>query len=119
MGHLYSRCKNELKKTIISFKKNNRVINKTTNYYQKWKTIRRLNEKEFVKQNKGDNWAVRKPLHKDTYYGLVNILNKKTVSFSTALDNVKNITNKSLRKKIESLQKQGLDKKKLQNFSKI
>ena len=112
-------AKNELKKTIISFKKNNRVINKTTNYYQKWKKQSDGSmKKEFVKQNKGDNWAVRKPLHKDTYYGLVNILNKKTVSFSTALDNVKNITNKSLRKKIESLQKQGLDKKKITEFFK-
>lgn len=112
-------AKKELNHTIVSFKKNNRVINKTVNYYQKWeKQPDGSMKKVFVKQNKGDSWAIRKPLHKDTVSGLVNIRYKKSVSLSTALDNVENIINKSLRKKIEQLQKQGLDNKKITKFFK-
>lgn len=112
-------AKNELQKIVVSFKKNNRVINKTVNHYQKWeKQADGSMKKVFVKQTKGDSWAIRKPLHKDTVSGLVNIRDKKTVSLSVALDNVENIVNKSLKKKIKELLAKGFDKKKTIKFFK-
>ncbi len=112
-------AKNELHKIIVSFKKNNRVINKTVNLYQKWeKQSDGSMKKVFVKQTKGDSWAIRKPLHKDTVSGLVNLRNKKEVSFSVALHDAENIVNKSLRNKIKELQSGGFDKKKVTKFFK-
>lgn len=112
-------AKNEIHKIVVSFKQNNRVINKTVNYYQKWeKQEDGSMKKVFVKQTKGDSWAIRKPLHKDTVSGLVNIRYKKTVSFSSALNDVKNIVNKSLRRKIKELQEQGFDKKRITKYFK-
>ena len=63
-------AKNTLYDIVVSFKQNLRVINKTINYYQAWKkdadgTL----TKELVKQTKGDNWAVRKPMHTPMAYG--------------------------------------------------
>ena len=61
-------AKRKLNHTIVSFKKNNRIINKTVNYYQKWeKQSDGSMKKVFVKQNKGDN-GLLKPLHKDTVW---------------------------------------------------
>ena len=112
-------AKNELYKIIVSFKKNNRVINKTVNQYQKWeKQADGSMKKVFVKQTKGDSWAIRKSLHKDTVSGLVNLRDKKLVTLSAALDNTEDIVNKSLRKKIKELQSEGYDKKKINKFFK-
>lgn len=64
-------AKKELNHTVVSFKKNNRVINKTVNYYQKWvKQPGGSMKKMLVKQEKGDSWAIRKPLHVPMPYGL-------------------------------------------------
>ncbi len=62
----------ELDKLVISFKKNNRIINKTTNKYLKWKETNGKLSKQKVSQ-KGTNWAIRKSMHKDTVSGLVNL----------------------------------------------
>lgn len=67
-------AKNKLTQIIVSFKKNTRIINKTKNYYQKW--IEQPDEsyrKGLVVQTKGDHWAIRKPLHKETVSGKVDI----------------------------------------------
>jgi CRISPR-associated endonuclease Csn1 len=46
-----------------------RVINKTTNKYQVYE-----NGKKILKlQEKGDSWAIRKPLHKEFVFGKVNL----------------------------------------------
>lgn len=67
-------AKEALEQIVVSFKQNNRVINKSVNYYQKWEQqTNGLMKKVFVKQTKGDNWAIRKPLHKDTVSGKVNL----------------------------------------------
>lgn len=111
--------KEELPKIIVSFKKNNRVINKTVNKHQKWeKQADGSIKKVLVTQTKGDSWAIRKPLHKDTVSGLVNLREKKSVALSAALNNVDNIVNKSLKKKIKELQNQGFDKKKIVKYFK-
>lgn len=103
-------AKEKLETTIISFKQNLRVINKTVNYYQKFDD----GKKVIMKQEKGENWAIRKALHKDTVSGLVKIQKIKEVSLSNAIDDWENIAqNKSLRNKIKKLFAEGNDKKKI------
>ncbi len=75
-------------------------------------------KKAYVEQTKGDHWAIRKPLHKETVSALVNLQMKKTVNLSVALDNSKDIVNKLLRKKIEELKSEGFEKKQIQKYFK-
>jgi CRISPR-associated endonuclease Csn1 len=95
------------------------VINKSVNYYQ---VIKKDSDggisKELVKQTKGENWAIRKPMHKDTVSGLVQLRFKKTVSISAALDNWKMIVDKELKNQIKELVDKNWDKKKLVKFFK-
>lgn len=65
-------AKNGLEKIIVSFKQNLRVINKATNYYEKYIDRDGVSKKEKVKQE-GKNWAIRKPLHKEFVYAKVNL----------------------------------------------
>jgi CRISPR-associated endonuclease Csn1 len=113
-GNFTVDARNELEKIIVSFKQNLRVINKSVNYYQRYID----GEKVVDKQTKGDNWAIRKPLHKDTVSGLVRLRKTKTVSLNAALDNYLDIVDKSLRKHIISLVSQNYDKKKLVRYFK-
>lgn len=93
-----------LQSTVVSFKKNLRVINKTVNYYQHWEEGNDGKQKKvFIKQTKGDNWAIRKPMHKDTVSGLVSLERRKIVRLSLALDKWQNITDRRLRSKIREL----------------
>lgn len=62
-------AQNELEKTVVSFKQNLRVINKTVNYHQRYVDGKKVMDKQI----KGDNWAIRKPLHKETVYGKVDL----------------------------------------------
>ena len=79
--------KDELDKIVISFKQNLRVINKTTNKYESYKDENgnlRIGKdgkpkKDLITQTKGDSWAIRKPMHKDTVSGLVSLRKKKEV----------------------------------------
>lgn len=61
-----------LENIIVSFKQNLRVINKATNFYEKWVNKDGVKTKEIVEQ-KGVNWAIRKPMHKDTVSGKVDL----------------------------------------------
>ena len=111
--------KDVLQSTIVSFKKNNRVINKTVNHYQAWeKQENGSMKKEFKKQVTGDNWAIRKALHKDTVSGLVNLKLKKSIALSAAVELVENIVDKDLREKIKELMSAGNDKKNILKFFK-
>lgn len=111
--------KETLNGIVVSFKQNLRVINKTVNHYQ---VIKRDVDggvsKELVKQTKGENWAIRKPMHKDTVSGLVQLRLKKIVSISTALDNWKMIVDKELKNKLKELVAKNWNKKKLVRFFK-
>lgn len=65
-------AKNALEKIVVSFKQNTRVINKATNYYEKF--IKKNGEKvKGVVKQEGINWAIRKPLHKETVSGKVQL----------------------------------------------
>lgn len=86
-----------LQSIIVSFKQNLRVINKTANYYT---TI--VNGKhEVVPQTKGDSWAIRKALHKETVFGEVNLQLKKKVKVKEAIANPNSIVNRELKAKIK------------------
>ena len=113
-GNFTVDARNELEKIIVSFKQNLRVINKSVNYYQRFVD----GKKVIDKQTGGENWAIRKPLHKDTVSGLVRLRKTKTVSLNAALDNYLDIVDKSLRKHIISLVSQNYDKKKLVRYFK-
>ena len=65
-------AKNNLDKIIVSFKQNLRVINKATNYYEKYVEKDGIKTKERVEQT-GTNWAIRKPMHKETVSGKVDL----------------------------------------------
>ena len=103
-----------LENIIVSFKQNLRVINKSTNKYQRYED----GVKKFVIQTKGNNWAIRKPLHKETVFGRVNLQSKKIVNISTALDNWQMIVDKEVRNKIKQLFNENFDKKQIQAYFK-
>ncbi|WP_445431047.1 type II CRISPR RNA-guided endonuclease Cas9 [Chryseobacterium indoltheticum] len=65
-------AKNNLDKIIVSFKQNLRVINKATNYYEKYVEKDGIKTKERVEQT-GTNWAIRKPMHKETVSGKIDL----------------------------------------------
>ncbi|CAM3165446.1 type II CRISPR RNA-guided endonuclease Cas9 [Chryseobacterium flavum] len=65
-------AKHYLESIIVSFKQNLRVINKATNYYEKYVEKDGAKNKERVEQT-GINWAIRKPMHKDTVSGKVDL----------------------------------------------
>ena len=68
-------AKESLEHIVVSFKQNLRVINKATNYYEKWEEKNGVLVKKKVKQE-GTNWAIRKPLHKETISGKI-LLDRK------------------------------------------
>lgn len=105
-------AQNSLENIVVSFKQKLRVINKTVNKYQRYEN----GKKVFAIQTQGDNWAIRKPMHKETVAGIVNLRFKKEVSLSVAIDNWEMLVDKSLKTKIKQLINEGFDKKKIQKF---
>lgn len=111
-------ARNALEKIIVSFKQNLRVINKTKNKYKKWDDKEGLKVLAIQTQTKGESWAIRKPMHKDTVSGLIRLRKKKMVSLGVALESITDIVDKDLRKHIESLWQSGYDKAKLIKYFK-
>lgn len=89
----------ELDKIVVSFKQNLRVINKTTNKYLAYESGKKI----LKSQTKGDSWAIRKPLHKDTVFARVSLQRIKKVKLSEALKNLDNIVDKGLRNEIRRI----------------
>ena len=101
-----------LQDIIVSFKQNLRVINKTTNHYQHYEN----GKKTMIPQTKGDSWAIRKPMHKETVSGEVNLREIKTVTLKEALKNPKTIVEKDLKKKLKELLAQNLNEKQIKKY---
>ncbi|QEC52783.1 CRISPR-associated endonuclease Csn1 [Anseongella ginsenosidimutans] len=112
-----SEAKTAMENIVVSFKQNLRVINKATNRYEKWVERDGVKVKE-VRAQKGVNWAIRKPLHKDTVAGLVLLRRRKIVSLNAALETVNEIADRELRKEIQSMQLKGLDRKQITKYFK-
>ena len=103
---------NALQGVIVSFKQNLRVINKTTNRYQHYND----GKKVMVSQRKGDSWAIRKPMHKETVFGEVNLRDIKTVTLKEVLKNPNSIVEKDFKKKLKELLGQNLNEKQIRNY---
>ena len=101
-----------LENIIVSFKQNLRVINKSSN-----RSIRFVDgKKQMVPQKQGDNWAIRKSLHKATVFGEVNLRKKKFVNLTYALQHVDDIVEKDLRTKLRELRQEGKDEKQIKKY---
>ncbi len=101
-----------LEQIIVSFKQNLRIINKATNRYQHYKN----EKKTLIRQIKGDNQAIRKPMHKDTVFGEVNLRKVKKVSLNEAIKEPQNIVEKELRRQILTLLDLKYDAKKIKKY---
>lgn len=113
-----TETKNQLEKTVISFKQNLRVINKANNKFWSYKDEKgNLNldkngksVKKLRKQIKGNNWAVRQPLHEETISGIVDLpwvkaekgkftfATRKTLDKSFDLKKIEKITDTGIQK---------------------
>jgi CRISPR-associated endonuclease Csn1 len=111
-------AKFKLETIVVSFKQNLRVINKATNKYEKWVEKNGTKTKALVQQTKGDSWAIRKSMHQDTVAGLVKLRKKKDTTLNTAIDEPRNIVNKSLKKEILNRMAEKQDKKDIVKYFK-
>lgn len=106
--------RNEIETMVSSFKSDIRVIKKTVNYYQTWKLdLSGKLTKQSIKQTKGDSWAITKSLHQASTSGQVSLQLRKLVSLSVAIDSHDQIINRELKKDIEELKKGGIEKNKI------
>ncbi len=101
-----------LESMIVSFKQNLRIINKTTNHYFRYQNGKKVQ----CVQETGDCWAIRKPMHKETVYGEINLRKITTVPLKSALENPQRIVEKDLKKKIKELLQQGLNEKQIKKY---
>lgn len=110
--------RSELEKVVVSFKQNLRVINKTTNRYESYKDENgnlRIGKdgkpkKDFISQTKGDSWAIRKPMHKETVSGKVDLPRIKVPKGKTLTATRKSIDMSYNSKTIESITDTGIQK---------
>ena len=100
--------KNKLETTVISFKQNLRVINKTVNKYQRWENENGKMKKNMIKQTKGDSWAIRKPLHKDTVSGKIDLKGVKVGKDKILTATRKNLDTSFTLKVIEKITDTGI-----------
>ena len=105
--------KNILENIVVSFKQNQRVINKTTNAFQHFDEN---GKKTFVKQGKGDSWAIRKSMHKDSVFGEINLRKVKSVSLNEAIKVPERILNKKIKEKILELKNTKVDAKNIKKY---
>ena len=98
-------CKEALANVVVSFKQNTRVINKTTNLYEKFVDGKKVK----VAQTKGDSRAIRKPLHADTVNGKVFLKRLKAtpVPIAQALQNIDFVADAGIKAKLKARIKEG------------
>lgn len=108
-------ARKSLEHIIVGFKQNLRVINKSSNTYQ---CFDEHGIKVLKKQVHGDNLAIRKPMHKDTAFGSVNLRRVKEARLSVALDAPSMIVDKKMKKKVLELMSYKYDKKGIERYFK-
>ena len=108
-AHFTQEVRAALEGIVVSFKQNLRVINKATNYYERWVEENGKYIKKMVKQE-GTNWAIRKPLHEETISGEIYLdreeitkndiltATRKTVDSSFDEKRIKKITDTGIQK---------------------
>ncbi|HRO75711.1 MAG TPA: HNH endonuclease domain-containing protein [Crocinitomicaceae bacterium] len=102
-------AKKALENIVVSFKQNTRVINKATNYYEKYVEKNGEKVKGIVKQE-GTNWAIRKPLHKETVSGKVQLHRIKVAKGKILTATRKSLDSTFNEKTIESITDTGIQK---------
>nr|WP_314840313.1 type II CRISPR RNA-guided endonuclease Cas9 [uncultured Flavobacterium sp.] len=102
------KAEDQLDRTIISFKQNTRVINKTVNKYQAWKEEDGAMKKVTLKQTKGDNWAIRKPMHAETVSGKVFLkrIKQSHITIANAIEQIELIVDNEVKKQLTEKIKQ-------------
>lgn len=103
-------AKAALEQVVVSFKQNLRVINKATNYYEKWEKQADGSMKKVKIEQKGVNWAIRKPLHKETVSGLVKLNRIKLGKGEILTATRKTLDTTFTQKNIESITDLGIQK---------
>ena len=104
-----------LQDIVVSFKHYIRVINKASNYYEHYDE----NGKKVTVAQKGESmWAIRKPMHQNTYYGHVNLRRVKEIALKMALENPNTIVNKDLKHLVKTLMGEGMNKTQILDFFK-
>lgn len=88
-----------LQTTVVSFKQDRRVINKTNNKTWGYKLIDG-NWKKILRKQEGKNWAIRKPMHKQTVYGKINMATPKGKVATAVRTSLSEITT---RKRLEAI----------------
>ena len=101
-----------LENMVVSFKQNLRVINKTTNHYQ----VIEDGKKVVKTQTKGDSWAIRRSMHKDTVFGEVNLKRIKEVGINEAFKEPQRIVDKELKAKMLAMKQLGFDLKRVKQY---
>ncbi|WP_417889166.1 type II CRISPR RNA-guided endonuclease Cas9 [Xanthomarina gelatinilytica] len=97
-----------LQNTIVTFKQNLRVINKTVNRYNKTP-----NKNKFEKQNTDNgqkqNWSIRRSLGKGTFYSKIDVGKRENKQLITNAEffyhNIDAIVNSELRSQIREIKK--------------
>ena len=102
-------CKEKLNSIIVSFKQNLRIITKTNNQYWKWVEENGEKTKKLCKQT-GTNWAIRKPLHKETVSGIVELKHIKVPKGKILTATRKNLDSTFNLSAIESITDTGIQK---------
>ncbi len=103
-----------LETTVVSFKQNLRVINKATNKHEKWIEKNGEKKKGLVEQI-GVNWAIRKPMHRETVSGKIDLPRIKVAKGKILTATRKSIDTSFNLKVIESITDTGIQKI-LQNY---
>lgn len=93
---------------VVSFKNYVRVINKASNYYQHYNSD---GKKVLVAQQSSEQWAVRKPLHKETVFGHVNLQRVRQLPFAKAIERPNDIVDANLKRAVKGMLSAGMSPK--------
>jgi CRISPR-associated endonuclease Csn1 len=96
-----------LENTVVTFKQNLRVINKTVNRYNDSPNRKKFERQKDKESGNQYNWAIRRSLGKDTYYGRVNLKLSEKKKLHSMLDEIFEdaaiVVDKKLRKELREI----------------
>ena len=108
-AHFTQEVRTALEGIVVSFKQNLRVINKATNYYERWVEENGRYIKKMVKQE-GTNWAIRKPLHEETISGKIYLDREKITKNDILTATRKTVDSSFDEKRIKKITDTGIQK---------
>lgn len=112
--HFAADAQAALESIIVSFRNRQRILSRATNKIETFDKA--TGKKVLKKQTKGDMLAVRKPLHKETIFGKVNLRRTQTVNLKKALLQSDRIVNHDFRKQLLSLIELGYKEKQIKTY---